>query len=94
MPLVSKKTIDAFYANKRIAVVGASRSKAKYGHALLEQLLRSGFDAVPVNPHAEEIAGRKCFKSVRDVSPACPWPSRWCPRSSRSASCPNVRRRA
>jgi predicted CoA-binding protein len=69
MPLVSKKTIDAFYANKRIAVVGASRNKSKYGHALLEQLLRSGYDAVPVNPHAEEIAGRKCFKSVRDVSP-------------------------
>jgi predicted CoA-binding protein len=67
--MITKKSIDDFYSKKRIAVIGASRDKAKYGHMLLSELLRNGYDAVPVNPNAGEILGRKCYASVRDVSP-------------------------
>jgi predicted CoA-binding protein len=67
--MVTKKTIDEFFSKKRIAVVGASRRKAKYGHMLFSELLRAGYDAVPVNPNAEEILGRKCFASLKDISP-------------------------
>lgn len=69
MALVTRKTIDEFYANKRIAVIGASRKKGKYGHGVFEQLVRLGYDAVPVNPHADEIGGKRCFKSIKDVAP-------------------------
>lgn len=69
MAIISKKTIDDFYGKKRIAVIGASRSKAKYGRMLFDELKKNGYDAVPVNPNADEIAGVKAFKSVKDVSP-------------------------
>src|SRR5512136_2401105 len=70
MAIVTRKTIDDFYANKRIAVIGASRHKNKYGYGLFDQLVRLGYDAVPVNPHADEIAGKRCFRSIKDVTPA------------------------
>jgi hypothetical protein len=69
MSMVTRRTLDDFYAKKRIAVVGASRSKTKYGRGLFEQLLRSGYDAVPVNPNADEIGGHSCFRSIKDVMP-------------------------
>jgi predicted CoA-binding protein len=70
MAIVSKKTIDDFYSRKRIAVIGASRSKAKYGRILFDELVKKGYDAVPVNPNAEEIAGVKSYKSIKDIKPS------------------------
>ncbi|HRU38752.1 MAG TPA: CoA-binding protein, partial [Candidatus Goldiibacteriota bacterium] len=37
---------------------------------LFEELRVKGYDAVPVNPNAEEIGGVKAFKSIKDVRPA------------------------
>lgn len=70
MAVVTKKTIDDFYGKKRIALIGASRSSKKYGRHLLEELKKKGYDVVPVNPNADEIAGIKVFKSIKDVRPA------------------------
>ena len=70
MALISRKTIDGFYKKKRIAVIGASRSKSKYGRMLFDELTKLGYDAVPVNPNACEIAGIKAYKSIKDISPA------------------------
>jgi len=67
--MIDKKTIDDFYANKRIAVIGASRKKLKYGSMLFSYLKKKGFDAVPVNPNAESIGGVKAFARVQDVEP-------------------------
>jgi len=58
--MITKKEIDEFYAKKRIAVAGASRSKSKYGRMVFEELIKKGYDAVPVNPNADEIGGKKC----------------------------------
>jgi predicted CoA-binding protein len=70
MAIITKKTIDEFYGKKRIAVIGASRSKMKYGRMLFDELTKLGYDAVPVNPNADEIAGVKAYKSIKDVNPA------------------------
>jgi len=70
MAMISKKTIDGFYRKKRIAVIGASRSKAKYGRMLFDEMKKLGYDAVPVNPNAQEISGIKAYKSVKDIKPA------------------------
>jgi uncharacterized protein len=70
MAIISRKTIDDFYGKKRIAVIGASRTKAKYGRMLFDELKKLGYDAVPVNPNAAEIAGVKAYKSIKDVKPA------------------------
>jgi predicted CoA-binding protein len=69
MAVVTKKTIDGFYAKKRIAVIGASRSDKKYGRHLFEELRAKGYDVVPVNPNADEIGGVKAYKSIKDVKP-------------------------
>lgn len=53
---------------KAVAVIGASRNPAKVGHAVVANLLNSGFKypIVPVNPDANEIIGLKCYKSLED----------------------------
>ena len=69
MEIVAKRAIDRFYVNGRIAVIGASRDKRKYGHALLAALRTRGYDAVPVNPNASAIDGIPCFGNIKDVAP-------------------------
>lgn len=51
---------------KAIAVIGASRNPDKVGHAVVANLVNSGFKGpiIPVNPDANEIFGLKCYKSL------------------------------
>ena len=52
---------------KIVAVVGASRDPTKDSRTVFEYLLAHGFEAYPVNPFAEEIGGRKCYKSLSEL---------------------------
>jgi uncharacterized protein len=70
MAKVTRAAIKDFLAAKRIAVVGVSRNEREYSRSLFQELLRHGYDAIPVNPYVEELDGKRCFKNVRDVSPA------------------------
>jgi len=65
--MIGKSDIEKFYAAKKIAVVGASGSKAKYGHLLFTELKKRGYEVIPVNPNVKEIDGVQCFPSVRDI---------------------------
>ncbi len=55
-----------------VAVVGASRSPGKVGHAVVRNLLASGFggEIVPVNPGESNILGLNTFPSVSAYGPA------------------------
>jgi len=64
-----REEIANFLGRKRIAVVGVSRDGSHFSRTLFQEFVRRGYDAVPVNPKAEEIEGRRCFASVRDVEP-------------------------
>ncbi len=70
MAKVTRQAIDSFLAAKRIAVIGASRNRQEYGRSLFQELLKHGYDAIPVNPNADELEGRKAFKNIKDISPA------------------------
>lgn len=70
MAKVTRAAINDFLAAKRIAVVGVSRNQREYSRSLFQELLRHGYDAIPVNPYVEELDGKRCFKNVREVSPA------------------------
>jgi len=61
--------LEAFFKPKSIAVIGASRDEEKVGHKIFRNLVESGFqgELYPINPHAEEILGFKCYKSVLDA---------------------------
>ncbi|HNT60445.1 MAG TPA: CoA-binding protein [Candidatus Bilamarchaeaceae archaeon] len=52
---------------KIVAVVGVSRDPSKDSRMVLGYLLAHGFEAYPVNPFAEEIAGHKCYKSLSEL---------------------------
>jgi predicted CoA-binding protein len=70
MAKVTRAAIDSFLAAKRIAVIGASRNAKEYSRSLFQELLKHGYEAIPVNPYVEELDGKKCFKNVKDISPA------------------------
>jgi len=65
--MVDRKTIDEFYAQKKIAVIGASRNRRKYGGGLLKALLDRGYEAVPVNPNADTIQEQACYPRIQDI---------------------------
>lgn len=61
--------VKDFLAVKRLALVGASRDDKDFSRAVMRELVRRGFDVVPVNPGAGEIGGRRAFPSVAAVVP-------------------------
>ncbi len=52
---------------KNVAVVGMSREEGKDSHEIPKYLIQKGFNVIPVNPNADEILGRKAYKSISDV---------------------------
>lgn len=68
---VSLEAVEAFLAQKRIAMVGVSRNPKDFSIALFDELCRRGYDVVPVNPNAASIGehGCFCFPRVQDIQP-------------------------
>lgn len=52
---------------KTVAVVGASRDRAKFGNRAVRAFMHQGYAVMPVNPHEEEIEGLRAYPSVLDV---------------------------
>ena len=67
-PVLDRDSIRALLAaSPRIAVVGASPSPVRPSHGVLVDLRGLGFDVVPVNPTAEEVAGLRCYPTLREA---------------------------
>jgi uncharacterized protein len=56
-----------FLAQKRIAVVGASSSKAATGNGVYKFLRDKGYTVIPVHPSAETIEGDKAYPSLQAI---------------------------
>jgi predicted CoA-binding protein len=65
----SLEIIEDFLAQKRIAIAGISRDSATDSARLFEELIRRGYDVVPVNPNTAQVQGRRCFARVQDIQP-------------------------
>jgi len=52
-----------------VAVIGASAEEGKIGNSVMKNLINGGYQGkiYPINPSADEIMGRKAYKSVKDV---------------------------
>ncbi|QQS49963.1 MAG: CoA-binding protein [Bacteroidota bacterium] len=64
---VRKAQIDDFFAGKHIAIAGVSRNPKKFGHEVFKELLKNGYDILPINPNAEKINGHHCYASVETL---------------------------
>ena len=54
---------------RSVAVIGASDGEGKIGNSVMKNIINGGYagDLHPINPRADEILGRKCYKSVKDI---------------------------
>ena len=59
--------IDAFLAKKRIAVVGASDRREKWGNKIVRYLVQRGHEVVPVNPGLDTVEGLTCYRKLEDI---------------------------
>jgi acetyl coenzyme A synthetase (ADP forming)-like protein len=52
-----------------VAVIGASSEEGKIGNSVMKNLINGGYKGkiYPINPSADEIMGKKAYKSVKDV---------------------------
>src|SRR5436190_18502580 len=52
-----------------VAVIGASAEAGKIGNSVMKNLINGGYQGTiyPIHPKADEIMGRKAYKSVKDV---------------------------
>ena len=65
----SARQLQRLFEPRSVAIVGASTKPGKVGHDILKNMLSSGYggEVYPINPHAEEILGKKCYPSVLEV---------------------------
>ena len=56
--------IDNILSQKLWAVVGVSKSPAKYGNKVYNQLKKSGYSVYAINPGLENINGDPCYPSL------------------------------
>jgi predicted CoA-binding protein len=67
-PVLDRAAIRGLLTTKpRIAVVGASPNPTRPSHGVLVDLLGLGFDCVPVNPSADEVAGVRCYPALAEA---------------------------
>lgn len=61
--------LTSFFNPKAVAIIGASKTPGKIGHALLKNIVSSVYPGkiYPVNPKEKEIAGLACYPSISAV---------------------------
>jgi predicted CoA-binding protein len=56
--------------SRRVAVIGASNNRRKYGNKAVRAFRAQGFIVYPVNPHEGMVEGLKAYPTVLDVPEA------------------------
>jgi uncharacterized protein len=64
---VRRQQINDFFEGKQIAIAGVSRNPKKFGYTVFKELSDKGYKVLPMNPNAEEINGKKCYKDVASL---------------------------
>lgn len=60
-------TIDAFLRRRRIAVVGATPKKDRWGYRVFRRLVDEGYDAIPVHPTAPHVDQIPTYPSLSEI---------------------------
>jgi len=61
--------LDTLFSPRSIAIIGASRTEGKLGHAVLANVIQSGFKGAiyPVNPQPGDILGLPAYPSLEAI---------------------------
>lgn len=59
--------VKQFMAKKKFAVIGATDNPQKFGNQIVLNLKRRGYEVYPVNPKLKELAGLRCYPSVKEI---------------------------
>jgi len=65
--MVSTAVIDDFLAQRHLAFVGVSHDPKEFSAGVYRELKSHGYELTPVNPHAEEIDGDRCWSSICEI---------------------------
>ena len=56
-----------FLKQRRFAVIGSFRNKEKFAYRIFVDLMKKGYEVLPVNPRLSEVEGKVCYKSISDI---------------------------
>lgn len=65
--MARKLDVDQFLNQKKLAVVGVSRQKTKFGSNIYRDLKKKGFQVIPVNPHMETFDSERCYPDLKSL---------------------------
>ena len=63
----SRQLISDFLAQRKLALIGVSRSGRRFGNAVWQELRAKDYQVFPVHPQASAINGRTCWPSVMEL---------------------------
>jgi uncharacterized protein len=61
------QNIQEFLKAEKLAVVGVSRSKQKFGSTIYKELKDRGFEVFGVNPNMDTIFGDPCYPAIAEL---------------------------
>jgi hypothetical protein len=62
--MTSRAAVDEFVAQRKLAVVGVSRSGRKFGNWAFRELKSKGYEVFPVHAGAETLEGARAYPSL------------------------------
>jgi uncharacterized protein len=65
--VTDREVIDRFLGGARIALAGVSSRSDDFSRYVFRELVKRGYDMVPVHPGLKEIEGRPAYGSVTEV---------------------------
>lgn len=65
--MTTKANVDDFLSSAKLAIVGVSRSKIKFGNSIYRELKKKGYQVIPVNPNTDSIESEPCFPSLTEL---------------------------
>lgn len=66
----SMKSVEAFLSRKNVAFVGLSRRGNQFSNTVCKELVKKGYNVIPVNPLSDEINGVKCYPNLKSIEEA------------------------
>src|SRR5512145_1624211 len=66
---VDIERFNPLFKARSVALIGASSNPRKWGYVMLKNLINGGFTGsiYPINPDADELLGKKVYKTLEDV---------------------------